>query len=211
MTLPSNNADMVQALDKIAETTLIRLVYVSSLTFSSRLKASIFDEVEAHARNYNKQQSITGILCYGNAHFLQCIEGEKAKVLALQQRIFTDKRHKNVKILMLETIDQRLFIDWRMRLLFLERWLWSPATKQQAMKLSPFLPFAPQGWSVERTEHFLQVIKNFETPPHIKAAGITYNALGNMIKYIAAPHQAFLVVQGFLAMLLLIALYLLSL
>lgn len=210
MTLAVNHADTVQALDKTAETALIRLVYVSSLTFSSRLKASIFDEVETHARDYNKQQSITGILCYGNAHFLQCIEGEKAKVLALQQRIFTDKRHKNVKILMLKTIDQRMFIDWRMRLLFLERWLWSPATKQQAMKLSPFLPFAPQGWSVERTEEFLQVIKNFETPPHVNAVGITYNALGNMIKYIAAPHQAFLVVQGFLAVLLVAGLLLLN-
>lgn len=106
MTLPSTYADMVQALDKTAETTVIRLVYVSSLTLSSRLKASIFNEVEAHARDYNKQQSITGILCYGNAHFLQCIEGEKVKVLALQQRIFSDKRHKNVKILILQTVDR---------------------------------------------------------------------------------------------------------
>jgi len=26
---------------------------------------------------------ITGVLCYGSGHFLQCIEGEKAHVLAL--------------------------------------------------------------------------------------------------------------------------------
>jgi hypothetical protein len=97
-----------------------------------------------------------------------------------------------------------------MRLLFLERWLWSPATKQQAMQLSPFLPFAPHGWSSQRTEQFLQVIKDFQTPPHIKAAGITYNAMGNMIKHVAAPHQAFLVVQGFLAVLLVVGLLLLN-
>jgi len=210
MTLPSNHTDMLQALDKTAETTLIRLVYVSSLTLSSRLKASIFDEVEAHARDYNEQQGITGTLCYGNSHFLQCIEGEKAKVLALQQRIFADNRHKNIKILLLETIDQRIFADWRMRLLFLERWLWSPATKQQATQLAPFLPFAPHGWSKQCTEQFLQVIKGFQTPPHIKAAGITYNAMGNMIKHVAAPHQAFLVVQGFLAVLLVAGLLLLN-
>ena len=98
-----------------------------------------------------------------------------------------------------------------MRLLFLERWLWSPATKKQAAQLSPYLPFAPHGWSAERTEQFLQIIKTFDTPPHIKAAGITYNALGNMVRHIAAPHQAFLVVQGFLSVLLVIGLVLLYL
>lgn len=210
MTLPLDHADTVKVLDKTAETALIRLVYVSSLTLNSRLKASIFDEVEAHARNYNEQQGITGTLCYGNGHFLQCLEGEKAKVLALQQRIFADKRHKSVKILLLQTINQRTFYDWRMRLLFLERWLWSPATKKQATQLSPFLPFTPHGWSTERTEQFLQVIKNFEMPPHVNAAGITYNAMGNMAKHVAAPHQAFLIVQGFLAVLLVVALYLLN-
>ena len=104
MTLPLDHADTVKVLDKTAETALIRLVYVSSLTLNSRLKASIFDEVEAHARNYNEQQGITGTLCYGNGHFLQCLEGKKTKVLALQQRIFADKRHKSVKILLSQTI-----------------------------------------------------------------------------------------------------------
>ena len=210
MILPLNHADTVIALNRTAETALIRLVYVSSLTLSSRLKASIFDEVEAHARDYNEQQGITGTLCYGNGHFLQCLEGEKAKVLALQQRIFADKRHKDVEILLLKTINQRTFYDWRMRLLFLERWLWSPATKKQATQLTPFLPFSPQGWSTARTEQFLQVIKDFETAPHINAAGITYNAMGNMVKHVSAPHQAFLIVQGFLALLLVVGLLVLN-
>lgn len=210
MTLPVNHRETVKTLDETAETALIRLVYVSSLTLSSRLRASIFEDVEEHARHYNEQQNITGTLCYGSGHFLQCLEGEKAKVLALQERIFADSRHKNVKILLLKTIDQRTFSDWRMRLLFLERWLWSPATKRQATQLSPYLPFAPQDWSDERTERFLQVIQDFETPPHINAAGITYNALGNMVKHVAAPHQAFLLVQSILAILLVAALLLLN-
>ena len=130
---------------------------------------------------------------------------------ALTQRIFADHRHKHVEVLLLRQVSGRRFADWRMRLLFLERWLWSPATKQQAAQLSPYLPFAPHGWSPERTEQFLQIIKTFDTPPHIKAAGITYNALGNMVRHIAAPHQAFLVVQGFLSVLLVIGLVLLYL
>lgn len=205
-----NHSDIIKTLDTTSESALIQLVYVSSLTLSSRLKRSIFDEVEAHARNYNEQQGITGTLCYGNGHFLQCIEGEKGPVLTLQQRIFADKRHKDVKILLLREINQRSFFDWRMRLLFLERWLWSPATKSQANQLSPFLPFTPQDWNPERTKQFLQVIRDFETPPHLNAAGITYNAMGNMVKHVAAPHQAFLLVQSVLAVLLVVALILLN-
>lgn len=201
----------VDPLEAVEDSELVQLVYVSSITLSTRLKASIFDEVEGHARDYNEQHGITGTLCYGNGHFLQCIEGKKSNVLALQKRIFADSRHKNVQVLLLQVIDQRSFADWRMRLLFLERWLWSPATKKQAMQLSPFLPFAPHGWTSKRTEQFLQIIKTFDSPPHIKAAGITYNALGNMFRHIAAPHQAFLIVQGFLSVLLVVALILLYL
>ena len=209
--MPLDRTNKISQWDKIEDTTLVQLVYVSTLTLGSRLSASIFDEVEGHARKYNHQHSITGTLCYGSGHFLQCIEGEKAYVFDLQKRIFADSRHKNVEVLLLQVIDHRSFADWRMRLLFLERWLWSPATKKQAVQLSPFLPFAPHGWSPDRTEQFLQIIKTFDSPPHIKAAGITYNALGNMFRHIAAPHQAFLIIQGFLSILLVVALILLSL
>lgn len=116
--MPLTHANAFSKLDEIADTALIQLVYVSSLTLASRLNAAIFDEVEAHARDYNEQHGITGTLCYGNGHFLQCMEGEKAKVAALTQRIFADERHKDVQVLVLQVITQRDFSDWRMRLLF---------------------------------------------------------------------------------------------
>ena len=142
----STSNDKLSQWSDIAESALVQLVYVSTLTMSSRLNRSIFDDVEGQARKHNQQHGITGTLCYGNGQFLQCIEGEKRHVRALQKRIFADKRHKNVKVLLLKVIKKRSFADWRMRLLFLERWLWSPATKKQAAQLSPFLPFAPHGW-----------------------------------------------------------------
>lgn len=207
--MPLTRSNRIKQWDELEESSLVQLVYVSTLTIASRLNTSIFEDIEAHARDYNEQHGITGTLCYGNGQFLQCIEGEKRHVLALQERIFADNRHKNVEVLLLQEIDHRSFTDWRMRLLFLERWLWSPATKEQAAQLSPFLPFAPHGWLPDRTEQFLQIIKNFDTSPHIKAAGITYNALGNMFRHVAAPHQAFLIVQGFLSILLVVGLMLL--
>lgn len=208
MPSPSTRINMAEVLDKMPETALIQLVYVSSLTITARLNNSIFEEVKAHARKYNQHHNITGILCYGNGRFLQCIEGEKAQVVELQQRIFSDKRHRNIKVLLLQATDQRRFLDWRMRLLFLERWLWSPETKKQVTQLSPFLPFTPHNWSTESTERFLQVIKTFDTPPHVKTAGINYHALGNMFRHVIAPHQAFLTVQGILILLIALALIL---
>ncbi|MBO1530272.1 BLUF domain-containing protein [Psychrobacter sp. F1192] len=200
------HTDKGHAIEQLADTALIQMVYVSSLSLKGRLSSSIFVDLGKHARAYNTANGITGILCYGNGHFLQCIEGEKAKVEALQQRIFTDSRHKNIKILLLQAIHQRSFMDWRMRSLFLERWLWSPETKQQASQLAVFLPFRPYAWEPERTEYFLQVIKNFDNSPHVKATRITYSAMANKFRHIIAPHQAFLVIQGFLAILLVMAL-----
>lgn len=204
--MPLQHIDKVNTLNKIEESALIQLVYVSTLTLKGRMSTSIFKEIKEHARIYNKQHNITGILCYGSGQFLQCIEGNKAQVLELKQRIFSDKRHKDIKILLLQVIDQRSFSDWRMRLLFLERWSWSPATKQQADQLSPFLPFEPHDWTPINTEEFIQVIRSFDTSPHIEAAGISYNAVGNMLSHTFAPHQAFLIVQGILILLLLITL-----
>lgn len=209
--MPLNDMNSVIAWDEIGESAIVQLVYVSTITMASRLNASIFDDIESHARDFNQHHGITGTLCYGNGHFLQCIEGKKANVAVLTKSIFADKRHKNVEVLLLQVIKRRSFDDWRMRLLFLERWLWSPTTKIQAAQLSPFLPFVPHGWSVERTKQFLQIIRTFDTPPHIIAAGITYNSLGNMFRHVAAPHQAFLIVQGFLSVLLITALILLYL
>ena len=195
-----------EALKDEADDTLVQLVYVSSITLKSRMNMSIFDDIEAQASEHNKLQQITGILCYGSGQFLQCIEGSKQKILELQRRIFSDKRHKDLKVLMVRKITNRAFSDWRMRSLFLERWLWSPNTKAQADALSSFLPFHPRGWGESHTLQFLQAIQGFQHQPHARAAGITYNAFGNMVQHVAAPHQAFLLVQGVLTILIALAL-----
>ena len=93
-----------------------------------------------------------------------------------------------------------------MRLLFLERWSWSADTKSQAVVLSPYLPFTPQTWTQTRHEQFLKTMQDFVISKDIYAAGFTYNAFANMCRHLAAPHQAFLVIQGILLLLIIIAL-----
>ena len=196
----------IKALQNVAEDALVQLVYVSCISLGSRLNMSIFDDIEDQASKYNQSQNITGILCYGNGQFFQCIEGTKQKILNLQRSICSDKRHKDIKILIARPIKERSFADWRMRSLFLERWMWSPTTKAQADTLSPFMPFHPRHWNEGHTHQFLQTIQGFHNPPHVRAAGITYNAFGNMVQHVAAPHQAFLLVQGILTLLVVLAL-----
>lgn len=207
--MPLNEHSTAMALSKIEDDALVRLVYVSSLTFKSRFKPAIFQTVEQDARQYNQQNGITGILCYGNGQFLQCLEGQKKVLLPLLQSIFEDTRHKESKILIVQPIEQREFSNWGMRLMFLERWLWSPETKKQANNLSRFLPFKPSQWNRKETEEFLHAIQKIETPPHIQESGISLNALGNMIQHVAGPHQAFILVQSVLAILVIVAIILL--
>lgn len=207
--MPLNEHSTATALSKIEDNALVRLVYASSLTFKSRFKPAIFQTVEQDARRYNQQNGITGTLCYGNGQFLQCLEGQKKVLLPLLQEIFDDTRHKEAKILIVQPIEQREFSNWGMRLMFLERWLWSPETKKQADTLSRFLPFKPSQWNKEETEEFLHAIQKIQTPPHVQESGISLNALGNMIQHVVGPHQAFILVQSVLAILTLVAIVLL--
>ena len=207
--MPLNEHSTATALSKIEDNALVRLVYASSLTFKSRFKPAIFQTVEQDARRYNQQNGITGTLCYGNGQFLQCLEGQKKVLLPLLQEIFDDTRHKEAKILIVQPIEQREFSNWGMRLMFLERWLWSPETKKQADTLSRFLPFKPSQWNKEETEEFLHAIQKIQTPPHVQESGISLNALGNMIQHVVGPHQAFILVQSVLAILTLVAVVLL--
>lgn len=207
--MPLNEHSTATALSKIEDNALVRLVYASSLTFKSRFKPAIFQTVEQDARRYNQQNGITGTLCYGNGQFLQCLEGQKKVLLPLLQEIFDDTRHKEAKILIVQPIEQREFSNWGMRLMFLERWLWSPETKKQADTLSRFLPFKPSAWNREETEEFLHAIQKIQTPPHVQESGISLNALGNMIQHVVGPHQAFILVQSVLAILTIVAIVLL--
>ena len=52
---PEIHTAAFRTLDDIEDTALVQLVYVSSMTLSSRFSTTIFEEVESHARNYNQQ------------------------------------------------------------------------------------------------------------------------------------------------------------
>lgn len=63
---------------------------------------------------WNARHSITGLLCYGNGHFVQVLEGEAAVVESLFARIARDRRHHQVHVLSRGVGPARRFDDWRM-------------------------------------------------------------------------------------------------
>lgn len=62
----------------------------------------------------NTRAQITGLLCYGNCHFVQVLEGEVTQVEELFGRIARDRRHHQVHVLSRGTGPARQFADWRM-------------------------------------------------------------------------------------------------
>ena len=62
----------------------------------------------------NARAQITGLLCYGNGHFVQVLEGEATQVEEVFGRIVRDRRHHRVHVLSRGRGPARQFADWRM-------------------------------------------------------------------------------------------------
>lgn len=90
-----------------------RLIYVSrSITrFPHDLKAIL----ESSRRN-NARVDITGALCFLDGVYCQYLEGERADLEALYQVLLADSRHRDVKLIELCSIDQRVYANWAMAL-----------------------------------------------------------------------------------------------
>jgi uncharacterized membrane protein (DUF373 family) len=65
-------------------------------------------------REQNAGRGVTGMLLYGNATFLQVLEGEERVIDDLVERIRKDQRHTNLQILHRKTIERRQYSDWSM-------------------------------------------------------------------------------------------------
>jgi hypothetical protein len=98
---------------------LVRLLYVSQPVgpITSTVTSSI---LEVSMPN-NKEENVTGVLCQGSGLYMQVLEGERTKVNNLFSKIKMDRRHKNVELLLLEDISQRLYGQWSMALVHLSK------------------------------------------------------------------------------------------
>lgn len=62
----------------------------------------------------NAKHELTGVLFYGNQHFMQLIEGEEQEVHALYEHLGQDARHDHLIKIADKPIQARAFADWSM-------------------------------------------------------------------------------------------------
>jgi hypothetical protein len=89
-----------------------QVVYISQAT-GTFTESELNELVEVSRRN-NKKYGITGaMLCLENA-FIQVIEGEDAAISRLLDKLHTDTRHQNIRILSDKLAQVRNFQNWSM-------------------------------------------------------------------------------------------------
>ncbi len=92
---------------------LISLSYISKATQDKGLLALM--RLTDQAAQVNQRLGLSGVLFYENQHFGQILEGPRAEVMRLWEKIQKDPRHHHVRILKLEDISARIFPSWSMR------------------------------------------------------------------------------------------------
>ena len=88
------------------------LVYLSQATHD--FEAEELADLLAVSRRNNASTGITGLLMYESRLFMQALEGPRAAVEALFQKIIRDPRHAEVQIICEDHIQNRYFGPWRM-------------------------------------------------------------------------------------------------
>jgi hypothetical protein len=91
---------------------MIQLSYISSATHPMSTQ-ELVELLQLSLAN-NERNGVTGMLLYGNATFLQALEGEENTVDALYEKIRQDPRHCNVRSLTRKIIETREYADWNM-------------------------------------------------------------------------------------------------
>ena len=66
------------------------------------------------ARNFNRDNGVTGVLLHSGNNFMQCFEGPNDAVQKVFARIISSSKHKDVVVMMDDPIEKRAFGDWLM-------------------------------------------------------------------------------------------------
>ena len=185
-------------------TDLCQLVYISCITSTGLSSPSTLNDISEVAVERNKANNITGILCYANGYFFQCVEGSEQTLTNLKNSLLVDSRHKDLKILDFSLIAKRRFTNWSLRSITLERWM----TKEPELK--KFMPFSPYDWADNRWQEFLDILQGYYEE-HVRAGNtntppIKYSTLGVTLSKVVGQHQAFFLIQTVLGFMVIVTL-----
>lgn len=91
---------------------VFQIAYVSEA--SEDFLTPMIDDILVTSRANNLAKGITGLLIYRGGTFVQYLEGDRARVEQLFERIKKDKRHKNVRAAYEGFDNHQLFKNWSM-------------------------------------------------------------------------------------------------
>lgn len=120
---------------------LVRLLYASRLAEGAG--AEVVESILSQSRAKNPAHGITGVLCYAGDVFMQVLEGGRAPVNALYNRIARDERHREVMLLHYEEIAERRFGSWTMGQVNLAKI--NPSTLLKYLEKPELEPFSVPG------------------------------------------------------------------
>ncbi len=120
---------------------LVRLLYASRAAAS--VDADALGTILKQSKANNPGLGVTGVLCFSGGIFLQVLEGGRATVSQLYNRIATDPRHIDVVLLNYEEISERRFAGWAMGQVNLARI--NPALLLKYSETATLDPYAVSG------------------------------------------------------------------
>ncbi|MDO9598488.1 MAG: BLUF domain-containing protein, partial [Azoarcus sp.] len=93
-------------------TSLHFLIYASQAV--APLSASAIDELINQSRAANRLLGVTGCLVHQDGHFMQMLEGDRDTLFALMDKIRSDPRHRDLRVVIEGSTPQRVFSGWAM-------------------------------------------------------------------------------------------------
>ncbi len=91
---------------------LSQLVYVSNR--KSTCTEEEIEKILASCKKNNPPLNITGILLYSDTKFIQLVEGEYKVINTLYDKIKTDPRHDQARLIAMGPIQEKAFPSWHM-------------------------------------------------------------------------------------------------
>lgn len=91
-----------------------QVIYRSTSNADSGRASDDIPGILAQAVARNGIDGITGLLYTEEESFLQAIEGPETSMVDLIDRLEGDRRHRDIRILVDRTVDEREFGDWTM-------------------------------------------------------------------------------------------------
>lgn len=92
---------------------MISVSYISKATQEMGVLALM--RLTDQAAQLNQKLGLSGVLFYENQHFGQILEGPRAEVTKIWEKIQRDPRHHQVRLLNMKEIEERSFPAWSMR------------------------------------------------------------------------------------------------